>query len=76
MELINHTLLAASLVCAIWSARCAFRKKWEHAVLFAIPVALFVILAAFSMLKGRVIRQARQEAIQRGDIKDDSFESK
>ena len=61
-------ILAFALACGVVSVVHMFRKEWGLAVLFALPALYVLVAVAVESARSKAIREARQKAIERGDI--------
>jgi hypothetical protein len=68
VNVIPTLIVVFALACGVASAVCMFRKRWWHALLFALPVLLITLAVTIEHMRGRAIRDARQKAMERGDI--------
>lgn len=68
MNVIAILIAVFALACAVVSITCMLRRQWWPALLFALPALLITLAAVVAVLQGQAIRDARQKAIERGDI--------
>jgi hypothetical protein len=73
-RIINHMNVASILVilcvltCGMLSLRCCFSRQWRCAVLLILPVLFAIGAVVTEHLRMHAINDARNNAIERGDI--------
>lgn len=68
MNVTATLIMVFGSACAGASVLCIFRKRWALALLFALPALYVVVGGTIAVIKGQLIREARQKAMERGDI--------
>ncbi len=68
MDILVILMLSGLLFCCVASVVYLVRREWALAIFFAAPVMLVVVAVTVEHFRAQAIREARQQAIERGDI--------
>jgi ABC-type multidrug transport system fused ATPase/permease subunit len=68
MDILVILMLSGLLFCCVASVVYLVKMEWALAIFFAAPVVLVVVAVTVEHFRAQAIRDARQQAIERGDI--------